>query len=73
MEKIGKSGGASRSRVCYQRGLPRLVYFNSVCLQTKYQTKSCPMGLQGGSLQELAGSQGVLYPLCQTGQQMTTV
>ena len=24
-EKIGQSGGASRWRVCYQRGLPRLV------------------------------------------------
>ena len=25
-EKIGQSGGASRWRVCYQRGLPRLVF-----------------------------------------------
>ena len=25
-KKIGKSGGASRWRVCYQRGLPRLVF-----------------------------------------------
>ena len=25
-KKIGQSGGASRWRVCYQRGLPRLVY-----------------------------------------------
>ena len=25
-KKIGKSGGASRRRVCYQRGLPQLVY-----------------------------------------------
>ena len=24
-KKIGQSGGASRWRVCYQRGLPRLV------------------------------------------------
>ena len=24
-EKIGQSGGSSRWRVCYQRGLPRLV------------------------------------------------
>ena len=24
---FGHSGGASRGRVCYQRGLPRLVYF----------------------------------------------
>ena len=24
-QKFGKSGGASRGRVCYQRGLPRLV------------------------------------------------
>ena len=27
LEKNGQSGGASRWRVCYQRGLPRLVYF----------------------------------------------
>ena len=26
-EKNGQIGGASRSRVCYQRGLPRLVFF----------------------------------------------
>ena len=25
-KNIGQSGGASRWRVCYQRGLPRLVY-----------------------------------------------
>ena len=25
-QKIGQSGGASRWRVCYQRGLPRLVF-----------------------------------------------
>ena len=25
--KIEQSGGASRWRVCYQRGLPRLVFF----------------------------------------------
>ena len=25
LKKIGQSGGASRWRVCYQRGLPRLV------------------------------------------------
>ena len=25
-KKIGQSGGAGRWRVCYQRGLPRLVY-----------------------------------------------
>ena len=24
--KIGQRGGASRGRVCYQRGLPRLVF-----------------------------------------------
>ena len=27
-EKIGQSGGATRWRVCYQRGLPRLVSWN---------------------------------------------
>ena len=27
ISSIGHSGGASRWRVCYQRGLPRLVYF----------------------------------------------
>ena len=26
LKKIGQRGGASRGRVCYQRGLPRLVY-----------------------------------------------
>ena len=26
MKNIGQSGGASRWRVCYQRGLPRLVF-----------------------------------------------
>ena len=26
VNKIGQSGGASRGRVCYQRGLPRLVF-----------------------------------------------
>ena len=26
-DKIRQSGGASRWRVCYQRGLPRLVFF----------------------------------------------
>ena len=26
MKKNGQSGGASRSRVCYERGLPRLVF-----------------------------------------------
>ena len=36
---MGQSGGASRWRVCYQRGLPRLVFFSSVtflspCLST---------------------------------------
>ena len=32
-KKIGQSGGASRWRVCYQRGLPRLVlaYFGLFC------------------------------------------
>ena len=25
-KKVGQSGGASRWRVCYQRGLPRLVF-----------------------------------------------
>ena len=25
-KKIGQSGGANRRRVCYQRGLPRLVF-----------------------------------------------
>ena len=25
-QKIGQSGGANRWRVCYQRGLPRLVF-----------------------------------------------
>ena len=29
MEKIGQSGGASQWRVCYQRGLPRLVLFQT--------------------------------------------
>ena len=28
VKKIRQSGGASRWRVCYQRGLPRLVFFN---------------------------------------------
>ena len=28
-KKIGQSGGASRWRVCYQRGLPRLVLYLS--------------------------------------------
>ena len=27
LKKIGQSGGASRWRVCYQRGLPRLVSY----------------------------------------------
>ena len=29
-KKVGQSGGASRWRVCYQRGLPRLVYERGV-------------------------------------------
>ena len=28
LKKIRKIGGASRWRVCYQRGLPRLVFIN---------------------------------------------
>ena len=27
LKKIGQSGGSGRWRVCYQRGLPRLVFF----------------------------------------------
>ena len=27
IKKIGQSGEASQGRVCYQRGLPRLVFF----------------------------------------------
>ena len=29
LNKIGQSGGASCRRVCYQRGLPRLVFLGS--------------------------------------------
>ena len=35
--KNGQTGGASRWRVCYQRGLPRLVYY---CFQLIYLIKS---------------------------------
>ena len=35
-KNIEKSGGASRWRVCYQRGLPRLVF-----VETYYQFKIC--------------------------------
>ena len=38
-EKNGQSGGASRWRVCYQRGLPRLVY---VYLKSFTDVKGCP-------------------------------
>ena len=32
LEEIGQNGGASRWRVCYQRGLPRLTYCNTTAL-----------------------------------------
>ena len=42
LKKIGHSGGAGRWRVCYQRGLPHLVYFGKwlyfVLLNRKMRT-----------------------------------
>ena len=35
-KNIGQSGGASRWRVCYQRGLPRLVYSHLYYWQMEY-------------------------------------
>ena len=32
-KKFGQSGGAIRWRVCYQRGLPRLVFFLSTAFR----------------------------------------
>ena len=36
IKKNGKSGGASRLRVCYQRGLPRLVLCMSAYMSLEY-------------------------------------
>ena len=45
-EKIGQSGGASRWRVCYQRGLPRLVWpDNSIGQRLKAGSKGRPFVL----------------------------
>ena len=51
VKKIGQSGGASRWRVCYQRGLPRLVYYRLqyqlyVCLNVGHTVGNITMTLQ---------------------------
>ena len=53
-KKNGQSGGASRSRVCYQRGLPRLVYI--LLLLRVYWDKLLYIGLLG----DYHGKQGKL-------------
>ena len=40
-KKIGQSGGASRWRVCYQRGLPRLVFKAAELLNRYFSYLSC--------------------------------
>ena len=40
-EKIGQSGGASRWRVCYQRGLPRLVFLGIGAMMQKLGNVEC--------------------------------
>ena len=54
IKKNGQSGGASRSRVCYQRGLPRLVYI--LLLLRVYWDKLLYIGLLG----DYHGKQGKL-------------
>ena len=41
LKKIGQSGGASRWRVCYQRGLPRLVYLGIGAMMQKLGNVEC--------------------------------
>ena len=40
-QKSGQSGGASRSRVCYQRGLPRLVVIYVELIVLDVHGQSC--------------------------------
>ena len=40
VKKMGQSGGAGRWRVCYQRGLPRLVYLINWLSQSSFSSKS---------------------------------
>ena len=65
MKKIGQSGGASRWRVCYQRGLPRLVLnvFTSFPWELKYGGRFdlCPL------LSSLSPLLSSLIPLLSSG------
>ena len=46
---MGQSGGASRWRVCYQRGLPRLVHIrtNMICNQFQFEDLITAINGQG--------------------------
>ena len=56
----GKSGGASRSRVCYQRGLPRLVLGSKRVLSKTLHIKLCTH-IRGKRLTRLAIRDYIVY------------
>ena len=51
LKKIGQSGGASQYRVCYQRGLPRLVFL-AECVVSGGFDVSCGSGGLGQMMKQ---------------------